>query len=540
MKNVAQRKCSVCRIAGHTRQYCPQWRVPCEACGLIVPLDKNGVMVDHVDRAKRPCVAGPVSDPEPSPYDIEASLAVLGMSVSAPTVESVDDNEMFEDPTGTERQAPVIRASFASECDTCYGSIYEGDEIRADGEGGWECARHAEEERVHDAPDPAKPLPEDEFEDPTPRTEYKNASGQPKERVVRGKYQITDPVTGEYRRFKTSGNIDGFSRCTNFIKAPTDTTGLTDWKMVNVLVGAAKRPDVAAKAWGKTWHNDMRELQGIVEELEEIAGAKVSAGVGSDLHEHTERLDAGQISLDDVPPVYRDLCAKYLQALRDHGLVPVAGLIERTTMTHRYGGVAGSFDRIYLHEPTGTYVIADTKTGKDPDKYGRQEIPAQLFIYRTGYMENGTYDWNTETWEPPAVTLREDFGFIIHMPVDGPKAWTVTILRADLRVGREWSELCERVRTERTGAPKFEIWDGTLEGTGTVPQADLDEPDAEGLKPLVWDNAFASVRSNADATAVWEMAKAEGISGPELKRLIGIAKQALRRVSSVDTESAGT
>lgn len=458
---MAERKCGVCRQTGHTRQYCPENQDMCEACGLLVTLDRDGVLGDHKDAAGRPCVAGPVSDP-------------------APTVEPMDD--IFQAP-----------------------------------------ARGID---VHDAPDPAKPLPEDPFSAPAKPVEYTNASGQPRDKVIRGKYQITDPVTGEFRRFKTSGNIDGFSRCTTFIKAPTDTTGLTDWKQVNVLIGAAKRPDLAAKAWGKTWAADKHELGALVEELEGVAGAKISSGVGTEIHELTERLDAGQISLDDVPPHYRDLCAKYITAIREAGLVPVAGYIERTIMTHKYGGVAGSYDRIYLHQPSGTYVMGDVKTGKTPEQYGRDEIPAQLHIYADGFNAYGNYDWNTETWEPPALQVRTDVGIVVHMPVDGPQAWTVRLRKVSLDRGRQWAELCAHVKEERTAGPKWEDWDGTLDGVGEAPQADPDAPNEE----LTWGDRFSGVSSGKDAALLWRSAKRAGITGIELNRLVGLAQQRLREL----------
>lgn len=34
---------------------------------------------------------------------------------------------------------PIVKAQFESECDGCGGLIEPGDDIRADGAGGWEC-----------------------------------------------------------------------------------------------------------------------------------------------------------------------------------------------------------------------------------------------------------------------------------------------------------------------------------------------------------------------------------------------------------------
>ena len=52
-------------------------------------------------------------------------------------------------PSG-DRRGPAFPAAFGGSCsnDSCLdGEFEEGDEIRADGGGGWECAGHLDEER---------------------------------------------------------------------------------------------------------------------------------------------------------------------------------------------------------------------------------------------------------------------------------------------------------------------------------------------------------------------------------------------------------
>lgn len=36
-------------------------------------------------------------------------------------------------------KGPWFRAQYGGECDSCYAPFGEGDDIRADGQGGWEC-----------------------------------------------------------------------------------------------------------------------------------------------------------------------------------------------------------------------------------------------------------------------------------------------------------------------------------------------------------------------------------------------------------------
>lgn len=360
------------------------------------------------------------------------------------------------------------------------------------------------------------------FEDPSPSV---NASGQPKEKTNWSGYLVKRPQTGDYERFK-NGNVEGVTRCTTFVKAATDTQGLTDWKQCNVLVGAAQRPDIAARAHGLTWDDNMGVLMDVVEELEDIAGAKNSAKVGTEIHEMSERLDAGDLTLDDIAPYYRDLIRGYREVLEDLELEPIPGLIERTTMTSRWGGVAGTFDRIYRHKPSGTYVMGDVKSGKGAEKYGKLEIPAQLAMYTDGYNENGVYDWNKHVWEPPQYEVRTDWGLVLHMPVQGDKAFTVTPKWVDLSWGRTVGDMCHDIRQNRSGAPKFMVLDN--DGVRELLGASAEDVAEVSRKEATWAERFASVTSNESATALWQEAKIAGITGVGLNELIEIARQALR------------
>ena len=200
-------------------------------------------------------------------------------------------------------------------------------------------------------------------------------------------------------------------------------------------------------------------------ELSTAAGAKVSADEGTYLHEETEFIDAGVKTWQDSPAAYQQDLKRYVEALEENGLEPVPGLIERTTMITEFGGVCGTFDRIFFHRPSGSYVIGDLKTGKTM-KYAMNETQTQMWCYAHGVNQNGVYDWNTHTWVPVGdpmtkgshpdgvpIKVREDVGVIIHMPVQGPEAGTVNVLLADLEAGRGHAELCHAVRSAPKGKP---------------------------------------------------------------------------------------
>lgn len=360
----------------------------------------------------------------------------------------------------------------------------------------------------------------DEFEDPTP------AGPREQQLVERGRYLITDPATGEFRRYKTSGNINGYTRVTTFVKAATDSKALNDWGKRNVLIGAAARPDLAAKAYGLKNETENREkLDGLVEELYVAANAHIPSETGTTLHGFREDIDAGKMTLGDVPEKWRRNLEMYYEALEAYGLRPVPGLSERVTMTHKYGSVAGKFDQVYQHLASGAYLMGDLKTGKTME-YASKEVPCQLSIYTDGFNEFGVYDPDTKTWSRPVdengnlVQLHTGIGLIFHMPVQGDMAGTFDIKDVDLDVGRRYAALCTENRTFK--APSLKTWDGVVPGA------------PEPRKQATWEERFASVTSSEGATALWREAKAAGIQGVALNELIALAQQALRQRLTID------
>lgn len=360
------------------------------------------------------------------------------------------------------------------------------------------------------------------FEDPTPageKTRKINVSGQLEPlRDWQGRYIVKDPGTGDFR-WQKNGKAKGLTRVTTFVKSASDSKAINDWRCRNVAMGASLRPDILRRAHGLKHETDRNELNKIVGELEKAAGAKVSADEGTYLHEETELIDAGLKTWQESPPAYQQDLERYVAALVAHGLEPVPGLIERTVMIREFGGVVGTFDRIFYHRPSGTYVVGDLKTGKTLE-YGIDEIQAQIWCYAHGVNQNGVYDWNTEEWRPlahdagvpntmpPLIRVREDVGVIIHMPVQGPLAGAVYVQKADLVTGARYAHRCAENRSwERS---KVEPWTGL-----------------ELVSEPTWEERFANVANGAEASALWRMAKDEGVEGLRLNELVAIARQAL-------------
>jgi hypothetical protein len=453
--------------------------------------------------------------------------------------------EGFEDPTprGTTtfpaaepapEKGPWFGAMYDGRCSSCEDSFAEGDRIRADGQGGYECEAcetvevtgphaHSVADPIPAAPGPM-PAPDDaqsfmDFEDPTAPAEKPrkiNVSGQPEpNRDWQKRYIVKDPATGDFR-WQKNGKAAGITRVTTFNKAAQDSKAINDWGKRNVVIGASLRPDILRRAHGLVHETGREELDRIVGELDTAAGGKVSADEGTYLHEETEFIDAGLKTWRDSPAAYQQDLKRYAEALEEAGLEPVPGLIERTTMIREFGGVCGTFDRIFYHRPSGSYVIGDLKTGKTM-KYAMDETQTQLWCYAHGVNTNGIYDWNTDKWQPLAfdpargpVRVREDVGVIVHMPVQGPEAGTVNVLKADLVAGRVHAELCHTIRSRPKHKPV--PWAAWVAPTAPVPTL---------------DEMFAAVRDKEHATELWRDAKRAGIEGVRLNELIQIAKDAL-------------
>lgn len=383
----------------------------------------------------------------------------------------------------------------------------------------------------------------DAFSAPAEVAEKLNVSGQPDARYEwHGKqnrgYLVRLPETGDFRRYG-NGKPKGIARVTTFNKAASDQNAISDWGKRNVLIGASLRPDLVAKAHGLTHKGEKAALMSLVAQLETAAGAKVSSDIGTLIHELTEQWDGGAMTdLRDIPAAYRPLIELYDATLREAGLRPVRGLIERTTYIPEYGGVVGTLDRVYYHERSGQYIVGDVKTGKTLE-YGMDEIEAQEWIYAHGVNVSGVYDWNTDTWEAPemAVTahhggqsdrlrVSEEWGIVIHMPVQGDDAGKCLLVEANLQRGRRHADVCHDVRTQRSNKPKPEPWTGGRLG---APQTAA-EPVAESL--VGWEHLFTNVQSSAQAHDLWENARAGGVEPMRLDALVQLAQQRLREIGA--------
>lgn len=248
-----------------------------------------------------------------------------------------------------------------------------------------------------------------------------------------------DPDRDRWDRYLIHGQAH--TRATTFAKLGANTKAIEKWNERNVIVGLTLRDDLLMLAAGKEVKRDKKELNSIAEQAKTAAGNKVAANIGTGYHSFTERVDAGQMTVDQVPERYRARVQQYVDTVRAAGITFRPEWIERTTAVRADQvsaplPVAGMLDRIG-QLPDGSLCIVDLKTGADLS-YGEMEIEVQLALYAHGVNTHGLFDWNTKTWqdfrgESPGV--REDIAIVIHLPADGDGC---TMYVADIERG--WAD----------------------------------------------------------------------------------------------------
>lgn len=367
-----------------------------------------------------------------------------------------------------------------------------------------------------------------------------------------GRYKLRHPSTGKTVEW---------TRATTFAKSISDTYTLSQWGNRCVVLGAAKRPDLVEKAQGREITRDREFLNDLAEEMKEAAGAKVAADWGTKVHSWTELCDRNwddrwAILRDQVPDQFKPHVESYLRLLEEHGLVPVASLIEFSTAVLQYE-VMGTSDNCYLATrhldvklprkvvrlSPGEFVIGDKKTGKDLS-YGWQEICIQLSLYAQGLNTLGRFDWPTKTWDPkpldayaePGTRVREDIGVVLHLPVDPTSDKLPAVHGVDLESGWNAVVLCERVRTWRKlknlAGPiaVAQVTDGPTGDAGVDAARKVTVPKVTVRPPTLRERAEA-VTSRAEASAVYKDATAQKVSLIELDELVKVMQAAVAAVN---------
>lgn len=456
-----------------------------------------------------------------------------------------DDPDPSED-TGRGRW---FYASYDGDCDVCLVHYDEGDEIRADGDGGWQGKECCGEE-------------EDEGTTVATRVARQPQALRPKVPVENGRYVMPHPLA--------PGKSWRATRVTTFVKLASDHYSLKLWELRTALVGATLDEDVRIAVgklleFGQSQGNDpsdvvkvfKNDLNGLVERAKSAAGASARAAKGTALHKWGEEVDAGRKTLDQVPSEHRDDIRAYRSTMEAAGITVLPHLIERTTAVLGLG-VMGTFDRVF-RMPDGKYRVGDKKSGEL--KYGQDEIAAQMAVYARGCNETGLAEysgdgnhrrWQSWRWVPlvdedgQPITVETDWGVVMHLPQGEGQC---TLYAVDLATGMKGAELCSEVRDWHKVKSTLTVMSVPDPETPLPSALPLDERAGEELAGRVsgyaantpetaaspvrdWGKEMAGVTGRDEALDLWQQAKDAGFPQSELDAYAQEAKRVLAKLAA--------
>lgn len=236
---------------------------------------------------------------------------------------------------------------------------------------------------------------------------------------------ITPPDGGKpvaYGRFSSHGSV------------LEDKFALEKWKIRTSAIGLTKREDLFAQL-AACPADDSKRLDEIMSQALEAGGGSVGANLGTALHEFTQRVDLGELSINDIAEPWRSDVQAYLNTLDEFNLAVVADLIE-VNLVNDDLQLAGTSDRFYLNGDM-QLICSDIKTGKQISKN-----PLAYAVQLAAYANSMLYDIETGTRkEIQNVCL--DYGYIIHIPANQGRC---DIYQVDLRQAMEAAHLASTVK----------------------------------------------------------------------------------------------
>jgi len=355
-----------------------------------------------------------------------------------------------------------------------------------------------------------------------------------------GRYVLPNPKTGKGKTWR---------RATTFASQLDDTYNLDAWQKRHLVRGAALAVARDSGMLLPYAQMDVRADKSVLNDLAEAlmteSGVHAAAEQGTYVHTLTETVDRAPTAeqeadaWEQVPHHYRADVAAYRNALETYGLRVVPALLERRTAVVEYG-VAGTFDQVTevvelqdwsrrLDLSVGDFLVTDKKTGSDMS-YGTGTHGIQLWLYAHGINTSGVWDAFTGQWTRP-VTVREDVGVIVHIPLEQGKC---TLHSLNLTRGREGAVLVQqgydRAKMVRSQALRFSQPIGTVTVPKTPPppsvpvpvEAPVSQPvpAAPAVNPMqVWIDRVAAVADQQQAYAVYQAAADAGMPDGLRKQL---------------------
>ena len=256
------------------------------------------------------------------------------------------------------------------------------------------------------------------------------------------------------------GKPIAYTRISGYGSVLENQFGLTKWKLRTLLKGSLDRPDLRAAAEAKL--GDDRHLDDIVDRMMEHAGASSAANIGTAIHEILAQLDAGHITLQEMPDNFRPFGQGWQTALTTLGYEVDPNLIELHLVNDEFQA-AGSGDNFVRRISDGKLVALDKKTGKQIHARPLAYM-VQLYLYATAVRYNVTTGERTQIGDVDTTEA-----LIAHIPAAGDGR--CDIYRVDLTAVRPIVELARAVKAVEKGAPQVVKLD-----TPPAPVDPIDQP----------------------------------------------------------------
>lgn len=263
-----------------------------------------------------------------------------------------------------------------------------------------------------------------------------------------------------------------------------DRFNLEAWKLRTAAIGIAQRPDLYAQV-AACPADDKKRLDMLLKQALEAGGSTIGAGLGTALHEFTQRVDDGSITVDDVPSPWNLDIAAYRAALDEYGLTIIPELIECTLVNDELR-LAGTADRFY-RDTDGKILLADIKTGKSIG-----DNPLAYIVQAAAYANSVLY--NVETGErTPIDGLVTDVALLVHVPAGQARC---DIYAIDAVAGYEAAKTATDVKRWQRTKGLIAPLSTPAHGSNGVEQTDKStvEPTPEVPVPLSVDQAIETIK----------------------------------------------
>lgn len=307
-----------------------------------------------------------------------------------------------------------------------------------------------------------------------------------------------------------------------------DRFGLEKWKLRTAGIGLAKRADLFAQV-AACPADDNKRLDDLLQAALEAGGSTIGAGLGTALHEFTQRWDQKQLVIADIPEPWNEDVLAYQTAIDAHHLEVVPELIE-VNLVHDELKLAGTSDRFYRRSD-GRLICADLKTGKSIGPN-----PLAYIVQLAAYATSVRYDIETGARQPIG-DVDTTLGLLVHLP--SGKA-TCDIYEVDLRMGLEAAHVASNVRAWQK---RKNIVRKISEPTHGVSEEKIGEERAVAANPSVPAPSSVTLGELTTAfpgsTIVADPAKREWIAD-RVRAIVGHSKEAVQHLTAMWPDNVPT